>query len=110
MIKKKETINGPEDVLEAVLFKVSKFPDDFSVEFYEQKGYPVRCVVCKDKYDPEDPDSVELAQVTATVLFNFQTEEGIVTIPHPWTSLYCKHCVLALFGDTSDTGISHMFQ
>jgi hypothetical protein len=83
MIKKKETINGPEDVLEAVLFKVSKFPDDFSVEFYEQKGYPVRCVVCKDKYDPEDPDSVELAQVTATVLFNFQTEEGIVTIPPP---------------------------
>jgi len=47
MIKKKETINGPEDVLEAVLFKVSKFPDDFSVSFTNKRV--IRCVVSSVK-------------------------------------------------------------
>ncbi|MDD5353339.1 MAG: hypothetical protein PHS93_09285 [Candidatus Omnitrophica bacterium] len=109
MNEKKKEVKSPEDVLEAVLFQISKFPDEFPVEFYEQKGFPIRCIVCRDEYDPEDPDSVELVEVKATVMFNYQTEEGVATILHPWTALYCKHCILALFGKT-DAGVAHMFQ
>ncbi|MDD5555605.1 MAG: hypothetical protein PHO19_03010 [Candidatus Pacebacteria bacterium] len=109
MMKKKEAIKCPEDVLRAVIFKISKFPDEFSVELYKKMGYPIECTQCHDPYDPEDPDKVELLQVTATVMFNFQTREGLVTLPHPWTALYCKHCMLAVFGRPADTGVAHMF-
>ncbi|MDD5555577.1 MAG: hypothetical protein WC410_00335 [Candidatus Paceibacterota bacterium] len=109
MMEKKEAIKCPEDVLEAVIFKISKFPDEYPIEFYEQRGYPIRCIACRDEYDPENPEKIELVQGTATVMFNFQAEEGLVTIRHPWTTLYCKHCLLALFGKT-DTGVANMFQ
>jgi len=105
---KKSKVETPEDVLEAVIFRAERF-NPKTISEYENRGYQVRCITCHDLYDPTNPEAVEMMQLTATVIFNFQTEDGILQIPHPWTALYCKHCIMALFGNT-DISVQQMYQ
>jgi Fe-S-cluster-containing dehydrogenase component len=112
MKEKKKTLNTPNDVMVACEFRVERFPtEDLPIGLYIQNNWPMRCGYCHDEYDPEEPDSVELVQLKAIVIFNIQDENGeIYTIPYPWASLYCKHCMLAIFGQPADAGVAQMFQ
>jgi hypothetical protein len=108
MIEMRKPINGPRDIVKTVEFDVGKFPIRFPFEFYEQNGLPTHCAFCGDEYDKEDPDKVELFQVTAVMVLVDPTDGTVV--PYPWMVLFCKHCVFAMFRQPADSGVSHMFQ
>jgi hypothetical protein len=81
-------------MIQSIEVRGRKFsPTEQQTQELLQAGAIPHCVVCKDVFDEENPDSVELFEVAfVPILIGRSEPEGV------WVTFFCKHCIMASFG------------